>query len=104
MKTGATFCRTALRIQPVILGPMLTKSVRFSMDVRSVTHDTVSDNTKAMSTDPMGTYTEAVVTSKTKVEDRGHVQSNCTANSTCDFGTNVDQKCAIFHGCEVSNA
>jgi len=45
------FSRTALRILPVILGSILTKSVRFPMDVRSVTHDTVPDNAKVTSTD-----------------------------------------------------
>ena len=60
------------------------------MDVRSVTHDTVHDNANAKSTDPRGNYTEAVVTSKTKVEDRGHVQSHCTANPTSDFGNKFD--------------
>ena len=74
------------------------------MDVRSVTHDTVPDNAKVTSTDPMGTYTEAVLTSKTKVEDRDHVHSHCTTNSTSYFGNKFDQKFSISHGCEESNA
>ena len=40
------------------------------MDVRSVTHDTVPDNTNFTSTDPRDTCTNTLVTSKMKVEGR----------------------------------
>ena len=40
------------------------------MDVRLITHHTVPDNAKDTSTDPRSTYTEAVVTSITKIEGR----------------------------------
>ena len=52
------------------------------MDVRSVTHDTVPDIAHVTSTDPNDTCTNTLVTSKTKVKRRGHVQTQCTANPT----------------------
>ena len=66
------------------------------MDARSVTHDTVPDNAHVTSTDPSDTYTNTLVTSKTKVKGRGHVQTHCTANPTSDSEVQFCSKVCAF--------
>ena len=64
----------------------------------------VTDIANIVSTLPKVTYAEALMTSKTQVEGKDHVQSHCAANSTSDSEGNVHQKWVITQRCEVSNA
>jgi len=72
--------------------------------MRSVKRVAVTDIANVASIVPKDTYLEALMTSKTQVQSKDHVQSHCTANSTSDSEGNVHQTYSITLGYEVSNA
>ena len=60
---GGAFSGTSQRIRPLILGSIMSKSCQLNLGVRSISHDTGTDNAVASFTDPMGTYMKVLRTS-----------------------------------------
>ena len=59
--------------EPLSIGSILSKIGQLILDVRSITHDAVTDNADATFTDQMGTYKKALVISDLVFRGRGHV-------------------------------
>ena len=74
------------------------------LDVRSITHDAVTDSAEATFTDPMGTNTKTSVKSDLVVRGRGHVHSHFSTIPTIYLWIDCVQNWSIDPGCEVNFA
>ena len=77
---GQDNVRTSRNFRPVFLRLNLTKNGQFPLNVRSLTHVTVTDNDKNTSKDQRNIFTKAIVSSKMKDRGLDHAQSQFTLN------------------------
>ena len=82
---GGAFSLTSKKIRPSIFGSNKSKSGRLILDVRSIVHDSGTDNAAATFTGPKVIFIKALMTVDSVFGGVGRVRAHFSANSTIVF-------------------